>query len=731
VERTTVVLFAGTLFLNALLLFLVQPMFARLLLPLLGGSPSVWTACMLFFQTALLAGYLYAHATVRLLGTRRQALLHVAIVFLPFLVLPISVASEAARGSATEPIAWLLKTSTIAVGLPFVVLATSAPLLQRWFSATGHAAARDPYFLYAASNTGSFVALVSYPTLLEPALSLRNQTTIWAIGYGVAALLTVACALVLRRGSRHENQQHAAIEPVTPLSHTRRLRWIALSFVPSSLMLAVTAYLSTDVAPVPLLWTVPLALYLLTFILTFGSRAGAFVTASSRALPFSLLLVVLLLVQDSSLPSFWLTVAVHLATFTLLAVLCHAALAADRPAPEHLTEFYLLLSVGGALGGIFNTLVAPYVFTGIGEYPLLLGVGCLVLGLFGRGQRSGTSLKAWITPVAAAALVAGALAGQRWALLEPAFASVIVVIAIVLCFSLSRDALRFGTAILLVVVAHASLGGAHYGRVLYAERTFFGVYRVATDTSRRLITLFHGTTNHGRQHVGSATPEPLTYYHRDSPIADVFRTRATSDTQSVGVIGLGVGSLAYYSRPGQQWWFYEIDPEVERIARDERYFGFLSACGDACRVIIGDARLTLGSHDVVHDVIVLDAFSSDAIPVHLMTREAIALYLSRLAPEGVLAFHISNRHLDLKPVLARLARDHELIVRARVDTSPNDNRTGRSGSHWVVLGRSRQALGPLWSEPAWSSPSVDAQPAWTDDFSNIWSVIHRDGGQSR
>ena len=712
-------LFAAAMFVNALLLFLVQPMFAKLLLPRFGGSPAVWTTCMLFFQSALLAGYAYSHSVVKLRRPWAQAITHIVVMALPILTLPIALSMAVA--ASEHPIASVLQLSAISVGAPFFALATSAPLLQRWFSATHHRAQVDPYFLYAASNIGSFASLVIYPTVIEPSLALSTQTQVWAFGYTLAVLLTMTCAVVMWRRAPGDIRATAPSADVEAERVTwgRRARWISLAFVPSSLMLAVTAYISTDVAAVPLLWVIPLALYLITFVVTFSSYSPRAVSLYNRYFPLVLVYLTWQLVSETRLP-LPVMAATHLVAFFVIAILCHGFLAADRPAPSHLTDFYLSLAIGGALGGVFNSVLAPLLFKSVLEYPLALASGVAVLTF----KRDSTPLRSkprwWVEPLMVAVLTLIALkwpgTGVRVALISWALLAGATLIA----FSVSRQRRRLGVCILLMIGLYAGVGGRGFVDVAYASRTFFGTYRVISDPQHHSFTLFHGTTIHGRQNIGSE--EPLTYYHRDSPIAQIFTTRP-APIKSVGAVGLGTGTLAAYAKPGQQWTFFEIDPEVERIARNTRYFTHLATCGSLCRVVIGDARLSLQQRSEMYDVIVLDAFSSDSIPIHLLTREAVRLYLSRLNEDGALAIHISNNHLDLRPVVGAVMRDLGLVGRVQLQDSPASLETGKYGSQWAVLARSEAALGVLARDNRWKPLPSDITRTWTDDFSNIWSVI--------
>jgi hypothetical protein len=711
-------LFAAAIFVNALLLFLIQPMFAKLLLPRFGGSPAVWTTCMLFFQSALLAGYAYSHSLVKLRRPWQQAVAHLVVIALPILTLPIAVANLSTDG---EPISSVLRMSAISVGAPFFALATSAPLLQRWFASANHRAPVDPYFLYAASNVGSFASLLLYPTLIEPALALSTQTRVWSIGYSTAMLLTVACAVVMWRRTAGVAATAPAAEADTEVvTWRRRLRWIALAFVPSSLMLAVTAYLTTDVAAVPLLWVIPLALYLITFVVTFSAYGPRAVAVCHRFFPLILLYLTWQLTSETQLPLAAMA-STHLAAFVVIAMLCHGALAQDRPGTSHLTDFYLSLAVGGALGGLFNSLLAPVLFDSVVEYPLALACGIVLLTFHRSTQPLMGGRRWWLQPAIVAVMTVIALSipasGMQLLLITWGF----LLAAVLVSFSVSRHRRRFGVCVLLMLAVHGVVGGRAYVDVAYASRTFFGTYRVVSKQNPPSFTLLHGTTIHGRQDVGSN--EPLTYYHRpNSGIAQILASRPVGTNGSVGAVGLGVGALASYARPGEWWTFYEIDPEVERIARDPRYFTHLARCGSTCQVVIGDARLTLQQRSDVHDIIVLDAFSSDAIPIHLITREAMDVYFSRLTPDGILAIHISNNHLNLRPVVAGVMRKLGLAGRARFQPTAEMDK-GHYPSHWVALARTEAALGAIATDKGWDVLRLHDERVWTDDFSDIWSVI--------
>jgi spermidine synthase len=735
-----VALYAATLFASAALLFLVQPMFARLVLPLLGGSPAVWNTAMVFYQALLLAGYAYAHASIGRLGARRQAVWHLLVLVVPLALLPIAVPAGWTPPAQGNPAPWLLALMAIAVGAPFFAVSTTSPVLQKWFAASGHTRAADPYFLYAASNIGSLLALLSYPLWFEPRLRLVTQTTLWAWGYIALVVLIAACAGVLWKTSNRSFRLAttsafpfpAPATSTTPLSAGRRLRWVLLSFAPSSLMLGVTTYLSSEIAVVPLLWIIPLALYLLTFVVAFASRPLLPPLLLRRTLPIVFVALVMVINMQATQPIGWLML-LHLVAFFVATLLCHGALAADRPAASHLTEFYLWMSVGGVLGGLFNALLAPLLFSSVAEYPVTL-----VLAAFLALAPSSASASASIFPRPrladyvwpfALGLLTAALLLIVWRLgLRPAPATSVLIFGLpaLLGFFFSRHPLRFALGLGAMLLAGSFYEGER-GRVLHTERSFFGVHRVTEDTSGGYHLLVHGKTLHGRQSLDpTRRTEPLTYYHRSGPIGQILATYARDPHLAVGAVGLGAGSLASYASLHQPWTYYEIDPVVERLARDPRYFTFLRDSPGDLRVVLGDARLTLATApDRAFGVLVLDAFSSDAIPVHLVTREAFALYRRKLAPHGLLACHISNLHLDLEPVFANLARDAGLVCLLRDDTLTSDAEAalGKSPSVWLVLARDAAEVSALAADNRWRPARPDTRAVWTDDYSSLLSAF--------
>ena len=722
-------LYAATLFASAFLLFWLQPLVAKMLLPRLGGAPAVWNTALMFFQVVLLAGYLYAHLLSRCVATKTQPWLHAAVIFVAFTFLPLSVGT-AAPASDDAPVLWLIEKLALNIGLPFFALSASAPLLQAWFARTGHRHAQDPYFLYGASNLGSFVALIGFPVLFEPFVTVANQSLLWLLFFLAFAALLGACAFWSPRGAMPKTDG----APAAPLGGASsraaaawrdRLLWIALAFVPSSLLLGVTSFITTDVASAPLLWIAPLALYLLSFVVTFARRP--IVPASWWLIGQAGTISIVLLLLPLPAVSLALVIAAHFAAFFLTALVCHGTLAARRPAASRLTEFYICMSLGGALGGIANALIAPVLFSGAYEYSLALLLACVL--------RQAASPAPWrvggrdiAAPLGLFAIVLAVLLG--WDVLgekAPALQALGLFLPPLSVFLFRGNGLRFGLAVAAVLVpfmvAHTSPG------LLHQERSFFGVYRVKLDPKAPVIDLIDGTVLHGAETTDPAQwREPLSYYSRSGPIGQYFAAlrAASPETRRVGVIGLGTGALACYGQPGEDWTFYEIDPAVLRLAEDARYFHYLEQCG-AGRVVLGDARISLMSEPPArYDLLVLDAFSSDAIPMHLLTREALQLYLAKLGVHGTILMHVSNSHLQLWPMLDALARQLGLATRHQLFMPTTAQLAGSARpSEWVAFARADADLAFLDGKtPGWKNehPSEDVAP-WSDDFTNLLSVI--------
>ncbi len=736
-------LFATTIFLGAVLLFLVQPMFARLVLPTLGGAPAVWNTALVFYQAALLGGYAYAHFIARRLRPKAQVIVHVLLLLLGLACLPIRMPMGWTPPVNANPAFWLLELMCVTVGLPFLVVSATSPLLQTWFARTQSAGADDPYFLYGASNLGSLLALVAYPALVEPCLRLSAQGRLWTAAYVALGVAITFCGLRVRRaGAAPVGIAPAAVgiavaKPAVvssrwvppPPGWRSRGRWMLLAFVPSSLMQGVTTYLSADVVSMPLLWVIPLAIYLLTFTLVFARRPLLPETLMWRALPIVGVSLTVALAMRMTEP-LWLLLAVHWVFLFVAAMVCHGELSRGRPASQYLTEFYLWLSVGGVLGGIFNALVAPLIFTSPAEYPLVATLACALApaaGMFGRRRRDHVLDFALPLVIGAATAALVLIMQERRLLIRTDVLGLVFGVPALLCFLLSGRPLRFGLSIGAVLLA-AQLHHAGQGTLLRAERSFYGIHRVTLDSTGRFHQLFHGNTLHGRQSIEPGRErEPLTYYFRDGPIGDLFATFEEPVRRSVAVVGLGSGSLACYAQAGETWTFYELDPVVKRLAEDSRYFTLLRDSTARTDVVLGDARLSLARAAAgQYGLIVLDAYSSDSIPVHLLTREALQLYLNKLAPHGCLVFHISNRHLDLQPVVANLARDAGLLclVRDEDGISTADEWAGKTPSIWVVMTHAPADAARLAADFKWKSdPGQPRRPVWTDDYSSLLSVV--------
>jgi hypothetical protein len=729
-------LFSLTLFISAALLFVVELMAARLVLPLLGGTPAVWNTCMVFFQALLLAGYAYAHLASRRLGDRRHAAVHLLVLLLPFLVLPVALPGGWAPPGESWPVPWLLAALTVAVGLPFFAVSTSAPLLQRWFAATGHPSAGDPYFLYAASNLGSMVGLLAYPAVIEPASKgLAEQGRAWTAGYALFVLLAAACAWTLWHSAK--DKETADIEPGPPVAWRRRLRWLLLAFVPSSLMLSITTYLTTDIAAVPLLWVAPLAVYLLTFVLAFARRQVVTPQVLGRWLPLVALVVVLALLSEATEPA-WVLGLLHLGCLFWVALFGHASLAADRPAAGRLVEFYLWLAFGGVLGGIFNALLAPLIFNSLAEYPLVLVLACALRPApSGRKAEQGRT-RAWldaVLPILLGLAISGVvlLLQAQMFVAGPLSLALAFGLPAVICYTFLGRPLRFALGLGALALSGTLYQGV-YGATLYRTRSFFGVHRVTLDPTHSYRVLVHGNTIHGRQSLDPARRrEALTYYYSRGPVGRVIAALDECDRlHSVGVVGLGTGALCCYAHKGQSWTFYEIDPAVEKIACRSGWFSFWQDCievaGVKPQLVSGDARLTLGRTREKYDLLVIDAFSSDAIPVHLLTREALEVYRARLNDGGILAFNVSNRYLDLESVLGDLAAAAcpPMVCMSLLDITltEKEQAEGQSLSHWVVLAERAEALYPLGQKAPWGE--VKGRPGrrvWSDDYTNLIGAL--------
>ena len=721
--------FALALFVSAALMFAVQPMFTRMVLPALGGSPGVWSVAMVFFQGVLLFGYLYAHLLTRHLPLRLAALTHLILLCLALSSLPVAMAAGWGAPPPEGAALWLIGLFAASVGLPFFALAANGPLLQAWFARTGHRHAGDPYFLYGASNLGSFCGLLLYPLAFEPLLRLAEQSRLWTLGFaGLVALIAAASLLALRAGGAA-----APLAKAAPLPWSARLACAGYAFVPSGLLVAVTAQLSTDVAAAPFLWVLPLALFLLTFTLAFQERPPLPHALMLKLQPW-LVAAAILAAAASSLFNLFAAIAVVLACAFVCTMVAHGELYRRRPAPAQLTEFYLWMSAGGVCGGIFSALLAPQIFNSVLEYPILI-----VAAVLCRPAFANMPLRAWAGEAGAIVLVAAlaALAAQSGLVhidSEWAFGRFLVIAALCIVIALSgRDEPRLAglTAATLILMLAIQPGAAK----VHAVRSFFGVHRVSDSGDGKLRLLFHGTTIHGGQRLDPATgalaagrPEMLTYYYSGGSFGQAIaaaRAAKGGPLADVAVVGLGAGTLACHRAPGEDWRFFEIDPEVARIARDPAQFSFLSQCAPDAEIVLGDARLTLAGDAHLYDAILLDAFSSDAIPVHLLTKEALNTYFSKLRRGGIIAMNITNRHLQLSGVVARTAADLGLTVMVGRATEPPDfAATYHARATIAVIARDPADLAALAGKPDWRIGTADAEVRpWTDDYANQLQAI--------
>jgi hypothetical protein len=718
----------AAIFVSAFLLFGLQPMFTKMVLPVLGGSPAVWSVAMVFFQALLLAGYLYAHILTRLLSAQVAGVLHLGVMACAFLVMPISVATGWGKPPVSGEAFWLLGLFAASVGLPFFAVAGNGPLLQAWFARSDHAQAKDPYFLYAASNIGSFAALISYPLAMEPFLSLREQSQWWMIGFLCLAVLVTGCAFLAGRrlGEVTDAAAKPAVDGTSP-GRRDRLAWIGLSFVPSGLLVAVTAHISTDVAAMPLLWVAPLALFLLTFVLAF--REQRFLAGPGvRHLQIGGTALVLLSIVV--FPGLLVALALHLGMFFLNALICHAALYQKRPSPDRLTEFYLCMSLGGVLGGIFCGLLAPYVFSTVVEYPILL-VAALFGSMMGKGEWRPWAKHGERVFLACAVIVLVAFALAKT--LMPA--GLVTILLAVFSLGALTAAWRAPKQIAPLAIAALLAVGILNGDASEENfRSFFGVHKVKRSGDGEFLLLAHGTTLHGAMRLKNADGSPATgrpeltsYYVNEGAIASgisLIREAQGGVLPSVAAVGLGTGSLACHIASGEAWTFFEIDPEVRQIATDPRYFRFLRDCGGRIPIVLGDARLKLAEQSGGNALILIDAFSSDAIPAHLLTREAMGLYLAKLSHSGAMLFHISNRHVDLRQVIARTAAEHGLVTFTRIDSFSGHIGPSRAPSIVAIVTRSPAHVGRMETDGMWKrmEPDLSRRP-WTDDFSNILQAI--------
>jgi hypothetical protein len=737
--RLTPLIFGLAIFTSAMLVFSVQPMITKLVLPVLGGSPSVWNTAMVFFQTGLLAGYAYAHLLQKVASLRSQVGVHLLLLLVAATFLPLRVNGLLGDPDPAAPVAWLLLTLTLSVGLPFAVLSATAPLLQAWFARVrvGHVDGQNPYVLYAASNFGSFLALLAYPVLIEPLSALSAQRWGWSVGYGVFVVMILALGLTVWQARAATRSEPAPLARTPAIDWRERGIWVLLAAAPSSLMLGVTAHLTTDVASAPFLWVIPLALYLLTFVIAFQNRPWI-------PLPITLIVQSALLAVTVSMAAFrsssWnLMLGINLSTFFFTALLCHQLLASRRPPPDRLTEFYLLLSVGGMVGGVFNALIAPVVFNMVWEYPLVL----VAVGLARPWGGTFTLRHAYFLLSALFLVVLPHILIEvirQTEALWPYFQNFstlqlasIILGAAAICAFLVRDKALVFTGILMMIALSAQHLTRGYDWSL-TERSFFGVMRVAQIEEPRMggpvHVLMHGTTLHGAQALDpDFACDPTMYYAPTTPIGvATWVVQSRAEGIRMGVVGLGSGAMAAYKRPGDSLTFFEIDPMVDRMARDPRWFTYISDCASGpVQTVLGDARLSLAKQpEAAFDLLIIDAFSSDVVPTHLLTVEALADYLRLVGPTGVVVLHLSNRNLDITLPAVAAARQLGATERHRIYIEDKDRPAmAEASTEVLILSATEQGLADFVTDPGWKVIAPTTVRPWTDDYVNLWGALVR------
>lgn len=721
-------LFVATILTGSFLLFLVQPMVARMALPRLGGAPNVWNSAMLVYQALLLAGYGYAHKLGQM-PLRRAAKIHLTLLVIAAVTLPVTLVALPAPASGWE-VLWVPALFAVTIGPVFFLVSAQAPLMQRWFAL--HPGAGEPWALYAASNIGSFVGLIAYPLLAEPLLSIHEQSLGWSIGYGLLIVLVALTARarwhaapVLRQAQDERVEEEA-------IGWRRIALWLALSAVPSGLMLSTTTHLTTDVFAMPLLWVIPLGLYLLSFVFAFSDHRDV-ANAVTRVAPLILILAGGTAMLSHSSSSMTLAMG-SVALLFVIAVALHARLYDSRPPASQLTLFYFVMSAGGALGGVFTALIAPVVFDWVWEHPILVIAAVLLMPMkplldwrrlpdLDPGMVRAAVVVLLIVMLFLAFKVHEYIAATDSSLSRLWFVGGIAVIGMLLV----PWRAAFAAVLLALMIAQGGIETAKASLIGARTRSYFGIYTVRDYHASKLRTLAHGTTLHGQQSLDKKLEcAPMTYYGSGSGAGILLGNaqKLFGREARVGVVGLGTGTLAAYFQPGEKWRFYEIDPAVLRLSLNGT-FTFLTHCAQNPQVQIGDARLELGKTPPnSFDILAIDAFSSDAIPLHLLTDEAVGVYLRALSPKGVLLIHISNRYIELEPVLSAIAKHRGLTARVR-DDNPYD-RNLLTPSSWVLLTRDPaqlKALAAARPDTPWTPLQPPAQRVWTDDHASILPFI--------
>ncbi|RGP41862.1 Spermidine synthase [Altererythrobacter insulae] len=721
-------LFVAAIVVGSFLLFLIQPMVARLVLPKLGGAPNVWNSAMLVYQALLLGGYAYAHAIGRI-AIKRQFMLHFSLFALAGLSLPIALVEWEGFAPGLE-VLWVPILLFASIGPVFFVVSAQAPLVQRWYASAPDAG--DPYPLYAGSNVGSFAGLLSYPLLVEPNLTLSQQAWMWTGGYILLGGLLLLLAFARWQATAPETEQANISEPREKLPLKTVLIWLALAAVPSGLMLSTTTHLTTDIFAMPLLWVMPLGLYLLSYVPAFAENR-AVASAITRVAPFVVLLVGGLAMVTGSAGGFTIAFATLIMLF-VIAVALHGKLYDLRPDPSRLTFFYLIMSAGGVLGGLFTALIAPVAFDWVWEHPILVLAAAALLPLgkhYGWQQRLENSSK-WRLPFVLSVLLAAIGLATALAIYVPHGRDYLVLAIFVamafLAWSVKFHRFAFIMVLLLMMMGRG--GGGHLGAYEDGDRvrSYFGVHTIKENTGRGVRTLTHGTTLHGIQFLDpDKSREPTSYYGRTTGVGLLLQSAAElyGENADVGIVGLGAGTLACYRTGEQNYRYYEIDPAILEFS-SEGQFSYLSQCTPDAETVIGDARIALEQEaPAQYDVLVVDAFSSDTIPLHLLTREAFAIYNRALKPGGTLAIHISNRYLTLEPVVVSAARDCGCTMIVRRDFEVEDD-SEQTASIWAVMSQDADAIERVKASSGsdlWNEPGEPLEEPWTDDYASILDLI--------
>ena len=722
--------FAATLFLSAFLLFSLQPFFTKMVLPKLGGSPAVWSVAMVFFQAILLLGYGYAHLLASKLSLRQGAVTHLAVMAVAFVALPVAIPAGWAVPPESGQSLWLIGLFTVVVGLPFFAVSANGPLLQAWFSRSRHPHANDPYFLYGASNIGSFASLLLYIVAFEPLMTLTQQSAAWTAGFAVLAIFIAVCALLVGNRGNPPSFVVSTQQPACVVDLYLRCQWVALAAVPSGLLVAVTAHVSMDIASTPFLWVVPLALFLLTFVLAFARKPLFSIAALSQLAPALAALVFVSSALGNVMPV-WFALLGHLGFFFVAALLAHSVLVSKRPAASGLTGFYFWMSLGGVLGGAFTALLSPAIFNWVAEYPLLI-----LAALACRPQvwsQNQQQMRVWLLGgLLVAVLINNPLIAKHM-MPAPGMFHVLAITALaVLAVAIRRNCEARHLAFSLVVVGLLFSAGSG-ASALSIDRSFYGVVKTVLSPDGKFNIMAHGTTEHGAMRVSEAgkKPTPVTYYHQSGGIAAALfaaQEKIGGQLAQMGAVGLGAGAILCHRKPGETWTSYEIDTAVVDTATNPALFGFVAACGNGDPVIVGDGRLKLADEpDGKFDYLLIDAFSSDSIPVHLLTIEALQLYRSKLKRDAILAIHISNRYMELRSVVAALARQSGMSGRAGIFYPPQSLAKGEhvNPGEVVVLADNETALGSIVRDNRWEPLDPGNTTPWTDDYSNVLAAIYR------